>query len=132
VGEKVGALGRFGRLAAAALIVASATTGCVKADDRDCGWSITWRHTVYLGLGYVLGATKTAAAPLTDADIKPVTPGKRLGEGRVPRCPGDDGGAPTTVFAIRDIDPAVAVVTRSLIIGVARGHAVPSALVKKP
>jgi hypothetical protein len=70
--------------------------------------------------------------PLTDVDVKPVTPGKRLGVGRVPSCPGDDGGTPTAVFSIANIDPAVAVVTRSLQIGVAQGHALPRELLKQP
>jgi hypothetical protein len=121
--------GRIVALLSAGSLLAAASAGCSPHEMRDCGWSITWRHTEYLGLGYVLGPLK--ANGVTDADIRPVAAGRKLGTGYVPQCPGDSSGTATDVYAIDGIDPAIAIVTRTHLIGIAKGHSLPPQLLRK-
>lgn len=94
---------------------------------RDCGWSVTWQDTEYLGLDYVL-ADKNP--PLTANDLIPVQPLAKLGTGFVPECPGDPTGTPVDVYSIQGIDPQIAVVTRDHLLGVAKGRDAPAQLLK--
>jgi hypothetical protein len=96
---------------------------------RDCGWSVTWRDTEYLGLWYIL-SEKTS--PRSASDLIPVHPVTRLGTGYAPECPGDPTGTPVDVYSIHGVDPQVAVVTRDHLLGVAKGHSVSAQLLKHP
>jgi hypothetical protein len=113
-------------------LAASACTSDARYDAehpayRDCGWSVTWQDTVYLGLDYVLADRNP---PLTADDLIPVQPFTKLGTGFAPECPGDPTGSPVDVYSIQGIDPQIAVVTHDHLLGVAKGRTAPAQLLK--
>ncbi len=112
------------------VLVGSACTSDSRYDAehpayRDCGWSVTWRGTEYLGLDYILSDKNP---PRTANDLIPMQPLSKLGTGFVPECPGDPTGSPVDVYSIQGIDPQIAVVTRDHLLGVAKGQMVPAEL----
>jgi hypothetical protein len=74
---------------------------------RDCGYSVSWNDKLYLGLIYVLHKGQT------EDDVVAPEPGRRIGRGFVPQCPGDSAGSPATVYAVPGVSADVAVMANS-------------------
>jgi hypothetical protein len=97
-------------------------------DMRDCGYSVSWNNKLYLDLIYVLHKGQS------DEDVITPTAGRTVGHGFVPQCPGDDSGAPATVYAVPGVSVDVAVMAKTDDGGetptlcIRKGRAIPSQL----
>jgi len=123
------------RARGAGLLVVLSTLGlcaCSTSPDmRDCGYSVTWRGNVYLGLAYALHK------PQTEKDVITPNPGRIVGHGFVPTCPGDSDGTAARVYAVPGLSPSLAVMAktdggREPILCIRKGNALPKQLLRRP
>jgi len=117
-------------IAALGSLWVSACTATRAPDMRDCGYSVSWNGRLYLGLIYVLHR------PQTDEDVVLPHPGRELGHGFVPQCPGDSAGTPATVYEVPGVSSDLAVMaktdTNPASLCIRQGKALPAQLLRHP
>jgi hypothetical protein len=77
-------------------------------DMRDCGYSAT------LACARLRQPRlRPYTPPQSRNDVVQPSPGRALGRGFVPQCPGDSSGTPDTVYRVPGVPPDVAVMART-------------------